>query len=237
MKDYKLIMFDLDGTLLPMDYEQFVNAYFGHLGKKMAQHGYEPQALVKAVWKGTMRMVANDGSKTNEQAFWDEFAGIYGESARQDMVHFDAFYEQDFGKIKAVCGFNPDAALTIKKIKKAGYVVALATNPIFPFTATRQRTEWTGLSTEDFAYVSTYENSRFCKPNTAYYKDILEKLSVPASNCLMVGNDVNEDILAGRKTGMDVFLITDCIINKDGADLTGIPSGTFADLLRYLEID
>ena len=237
MKDYKLIMFDLDGTLLPMDYEQFVNAYFGFLAKKLATHGYEPNGLIKAVWKGTMAMIANDGTNTNEQAFWNEFAGIYGESARADIVHFDAFYAQDFGKIQGVCGFNPKAAEAVRKIKAAGFTTVLATNPIFPFTATKQRTEWTGLSTDDFAYVTTYENSRFCKPNTEYYKDVMARMNVSADQCLMVGNDVNEDILAGRKAGMDVFLITECIINKDDVDLTDIPKGSFDDLTAYLQID
>ncbi len=80
----KAVLFDLDGTLLPMDMDVFVNGYFKFLVKKMIPHGYEPDLLIKSVWKATGAMVANDGSCTNEEAFWKAFCGIYGEKALQD---------------------------------------------------------------------------------------------------------------------------------------------------------
>ena len=58
----KTIMFDLDGTLLPMDQEAFLKSYLGRMAKKMAPHGYDPDLLVKSIWKGTGAMVMNDGN-------------------------------------------------------------------------------------------------------------------------------------------------------------------------------
>ena len=55
------VLFDLDGTLLPMDQEIFVKTYFSLLAKKLAPHGYEPEALINAVWAGTRAMVKNTG--------------------------------------------------------------------------------------------------------------------------------------------------------------------------------
>ena len=43
------VLFDLDGTLLPMDQDVFVNDYFGRLAKKLAPVGYEPEKLIKGV--------------------------------------------------------------------------------------------------------------------------------------------------------------------------------------------
>ena len=63
----KLIMFDLDGTLLPMDQMKFVNAYFGGLAKRMLPFGYKPEAVVDAVTRGVGAMMKNDGSKTNSE--------------------------------------------------------------------------------------------------------------------------------------------------------------------------
>ena len=74
------------------------------------------------------------------------------------------------------------------------------------------------------------------KPNPAYYQEVLDKLGVDPKECLMVGNDVIEDV-AAEKLGMQIFLVTDCLINKKGADISAYPQGTFADLLRYLTID
>ena len=75
----KTVIFDLDGTLLPMNQEEFLTAYFHKLVTKMAPYGYDAKELIKSVWTGTAAMVANDGSGTNEEKFWDTFTSIYGE--------------------------------------------------------------------------------------------------------------------------------------------------------------
>ena len=62
----KTVLFDLDGTLLPMDQDVFIRAYFGGLAQKLAPLGYEPKQLLDAVWAGTGAMVKNDGSRTNQ---------------------------------------------------------------------------------------------------------------------------------------------------------------------------
>ena len=231
----KMILFDLDGTLLPMDQDVFVKAYFGALAKKLADHGYEPQKLVQSIWTGTKAMIKNDGSKKNEQAFWDTFAGIYGEQVRDEIVYFDEFYAQNFDGVQASCGFNAQAEKTVRALKEAGYRLALATNPIFPSVATEKRMLWAGLDKADFELYTTYENSRYCKPNLKYYEDILTALGVRAEECLMVGNDVGEDMVVANM-GLKVFLLTDCLINRDGKDVSVYPHGDFSDLLAFVEI-
>ena len=116
----------------------------------------------------------------------------------------DDFYQNDFDKSKQVCGFNPNAKLVVDEIKNMGLKVVLATNPIFPAVATQKRMSWAGFSSDDFELYTTYENSRFCKPNLEYYKDILAQLDLKAEECLMVGNDVTEDMVA-QKLGFKVL--------------------------------
>ena len=230
----KVVLFDLDGTLLPMDLDVFVKDYFGRLARKLAPHGYEPEQLVKAIWQGTAAMVKNDGTKKNEQAFWDKFTEIYGKEALNDVPYFDEFYKEEFDKVSASCGYNASSAKIISKIKNAGIRVALATNPIFPAIATEFRMKWAGLSKDDFELYTTYENSRFCKPNVKYYEDIISALGVNADECLMVGNDVREDMIA-QTLGMSVFLLTDCLINKDEKDISIYPNGGFDELNAFID--
>lgn len=229
----KAILFDLDGTLLPMDQDEFVKAYFSLMAVKMAGHGYEPKKLAQDIWAGTAAMVKNDGKLKNEKVFWNVFAGIYGEKAREDEPLFQSYYENEFQQAKASCGFDPRAAETIKALKAMGYRVALATNPLFPSVATESRICWAGLEPEDFELYTTYENSRYCKPNPDYYREVLSRLGLNAEDCLMVGNDVGEDMVAG-KLGMKVFLLTDCLINKDEEDISTYPNGSFEELLEYV---
>ena len=87
----KMVMFDLDGTLLPMDMEEFTSGYFKMLAAKAAPRGYEMKSLVKAIWHGVAAMVKNDGHCRNEDAFWEDFVSIYGEQALKDKSIFDEF--------------------------------------------------------------------------------------------------------------------------------------------------
>ena len=229
----KAILFDLDGTLLPMDQEVFVRDYLGRMAAFLAPHGYDPQSLIKAVWAGTGAMVKNDGKALNEDVFWYVFNSILGRDARQDLALFEEFYRTEFQKAKDSCGFNPAAVEAIRQIKDMGYRLILATNPLFPAIATYSRARWAGLNPEDFELVTTYENSRFCKPNPDYYREILGKIALDGSKCLMVGNDVGEDMVA-QKLGMKTFLLTDCLINKTAEDISQYPHGSFPELLHYI---
>lgn len=230
----KVVLFDLDGTLLPMDQDTFIKAYLGGMAKKLAAYGYHPDELVKAVYVGMKAMTANDGTKTNEVAFWNAFTGILGEHVREDMPIFDDFYRNEFQNVKNICGFLPEAVQTVRKLKEMGYRVALATTPMFPRIATESRIRWAGLEPEDFELFTTYENYHYCKPNLNYYREVVEKLGVTPEECLMVGNDVGEDMVT-EELGMKVFLMPADLINKVGKDLSKYPQGDFADLLAYVE--
>ena len=230
----RCVLFDLDGTLLPMDQEEFTKAYFHLLAKKLAPRGYEPKALVDAIWAGTAAMVKNDGRCSNEEAFWQRFSQIYGPKVQEDKPVFEEFYANEFQNARTACGFNPRAAETVAAIRSMGYQVALATNPIFPAVATESRIRWAGLEPADFTLYTTYENSTHCKPNPAYFRDVAESLHLAPESCLMVGNDALEDTAAAQ-VGMKVFLLTDCLINKDGRDISAYPQGSFEQLLEYVK--
>jgi len=215
-----------------MDLETFTHTYFSLLAKKAAPYGLQPSALTAAVWKGTAAMVKNDGSVPNCQRFWKVFAEILGPGAAELRPEFDDFYANEFDAARDSTGENPLAGPTVRGLRENGYDVILATNPVFPEVGVGMRLKWLGLSLEDFSLVTTYENSSFCKPNPAYYREILQKAGKRPEECLMVGNDVKED-LAAAQAGIRVFLVTDCLINPDGLDLGGVQTGSFRDFAEY----
>ena len=128
----KAILFDLDGTLVPMYQEVFVADYFKRISTKLAAYGYEPKQLIDTIWKGIAAMIKNNGEKTNEAAFWDAAVSVYGNKVLNDKKYFDKFYQTEFDKVKSVWVYNSQAKETVHKLKQLGYKVALATNPIFP---------------------------------------------------------------------------------------------------------
>ncbi len=229
----KTILFDLDGTLLPMDQDIFINQYLTLLATKMAKFRYNPSLFVKSIWQGTMCMIQNNGTKTNEEVFWDKMQEIYTQIVLADIDKFELFYLNEFEEVKNVCGYTEEASKLIEWLKGENINLILATNPIFPHVATSARIRWAGLNEKDFSYVTTYENSTYCKPNIKYYQEILNKLNLKPEECLMVGNDATEDMVA-EKLGMKVFLLTDNLINKNNIDINNYSHGSFKELITYI---
>lgn len=228
------VIFDLDGTLLPMpDQELFLNAYFKALSKKFMAHGIDQQRLIKALWVGIDAMINNDGTMTNAQRFWQVFCPIMGEDEDKLEPLFDHFYRNEFAESKTTTYSNPNAALCVRMLKEKGYKLALATNPLFPRVATYNRIQWAGLNPEDFELITTYENSIYCKPNIKYYEEILSVLGKKADECIMVGNDVKEDMCVTR-LGMDTFLLNVCLINSENSDISSLKQGDFEDLVKMI---
>lgn len=231
---YRAILFDMDGTLLPMDMEAFTKGYFKYLAAKLAKHNIKPEALIAAVWAGTADMIKNDGSRTNEDAFWLRFEKVTGLS--KELVNPDCldFYENEFHQARSLTGENPLAAEAVRAAREKAELVALATNPLFPMVGQKTRMSWIGLSEEDFDLVTSYEGDSYCKPNPAYFTSVCERLGVKPSECLLIGNDEGEDMYAGSQAGLSCYLVTDCSIANKEHPWNG-PRGSFADMVAMLK--
>ena len=228
------VLFDLDGTLLPMELDHFLDTYLGLLTKKLSEHGYDPHKVMDGMWEGLGAMIGNDGSRTNEDAFFAAFCRETGKDARVDIPLFYEFYKNEFQGAKASCGFDPKAVETVAAVKARGLRVVLATSPLYPSVSTEQRILWAGFKPEDFETYTTYENYHYCKPNPSYYREVLDKLGLQPEECLMVGNDATEDT-AAEKAGIKVFLLPRWLVNRHNVDISQYPQGDFDDLLQYID--
>lgn len=227
------ILFDLDGTLLPLNNDDFEKAYFYALGKKFESLGLDKESMIKAVWAGTVAMFENNGLKTNEDAFWDTFSALSKIPKDKIEKEFEQFYLNDFGFVKRITSPTPFARQIIAGLKEKGYTLVLATNPVFPKVATHQRIKWAGLDVSDFAYITTYENFSYCKPDLAYYREVLVKINKTPGECLMVGNDATEDMIVS-KLGIETFLLTDYLINTENLDISSFRPGGWEDLIKLV---
>ena len=229
----KAVLFDLDGTLLLSDSEKFTGVYFGELVKYMS-HLHGPEELINAVSAGTKAMVRNDGSVTNEEAFWKTYCSIFGSHAREEEAAFADFYATRYPELKVLCGKHPEVDAFTKALKAAGYKLVVATNPLFPLSVQKERISWTGMDPAIADRITAYENSHYSKPDPRYYLEITQNIGIYPEECLMVGNDVREDMEAASATGMQVFLMPEFMINRDGKDISGCPQGNFADLRQFI---
>ena len=229
----KMILFDLDGTLLPFVQEEFIRAYFQVLLRRLAPMGYDGEKLTAALWKGTGAMIGNDGSRTNRQVFWEVFTQELGVQALALESNLEDFYRHEFDGVRSVLRRQADRRALIEGLRAKGYEVVLATNPVFPAAAVETRLGWVGLCGQDFRLVTSYENCRRSKPNPNYYRDILAAVGREPEECLMVGNDPVDD-MAAQEAGLSVYLVTDFLENPGDKPIDGYPRGTFAELEAYL---
>lgn len=236
---YKAVFFDLDGTLLPMDLGEFMKHYMHSLAAFCAARGIDGQAVVDGIWAGLGTTMKNQDGRTNSERFWEAFgaymAGERGIQADWTPL-FDEFYSVEFPKLREKTGTNPLAVQAVNALHEKGYRLALATNPVFPATATAQRLSWTGVDPSLFERVTSYENCRSVKPYPDYYQDLLEELGLRPDEVLMVGNDTRDDA-AVLHVGMDVYIVTDCleVHEKGSVDLDELSHGTMRDFLAFAQ--
>lgn len=228
-----VLLFDLDGTLLPVDLETFTRNYFKAVGGYFCQVA-EPGTFLKHLMFSTEAMIRNMGPTTNETVFMDNFLPAIGKDGKMISAMFNRFYEDEFPKLKQHAGFSPWAGKAIKTGLNKGYRLGLATNPLFPLIATEQRMAWAGVEQVPWELVTTYENSRGCKPNPGYFLDVCRQLQVVPEECLMIGNDVQEDLVAGT-LGMTTFLVTDCLIDRGSPGYVPDHQGSLEDLQRFID--
>lgn len=227
------ILFDLDGTLAPFMQDDFIRAYFGALVKRLAPMGYEKDALIAALWKGTAAMTRNDGRCLNQELFWNVFAQELGDEIRSSERILEEFYTREFDDVRSVLLSQVDRKPLVDMLRSKGYCVVLATNPLFPAIAIETRLRWIGLSPKDFDYVTTYENIGYSKPNPDYYRAILDQIGKEPEECLMLGNNPVDD-MAALKAGIPAYLVTDCIENPDDLPIEEYRHGSFQDAEEFL---
>lgn len=226
------ILFDLDGTLLPLEMADFERAYFKSLCAAFPE--LPPERLVASVWAGTGAMIKNTGPQTNREAFAGVFTAESGIEYYENEPRFLEYYRTGFQTCRAVCQITDGSRALVDRLREKGYLVAIATNPLFPRVATHSRLRWLGLDPDSFPLVTTFEDSHSAKPNPAYYREVLQKLSLRPEDCVMIGNDVREDGCA-RELGMEVLLMTDHLYNPDGLPYDSFPQGELAGFLEWAE--
>jgi FMN phosphatase YigB (HAD superfamily) len=214
-----------------MEMEDFAGVYFKEMGMAFKDM-IEPKKLVDNVWKATDIMISNTEYRTNEEVFMEAFQKLIDGDLENYIKRFDEFYDKGFLNTKATVSTMPAIIDAVKMLKQKGYDTVLATNPMFPRKAIIHRLHWAGFKEEDFSYITCYENNHYCKPQIQFYHEVLTDISKDAKDCMMVGNDVEEDMIAGQ-LGMQSFLITNHIIKRSKDDVCCTYQGVYEDFLRF----
>lgn len=184
----KALLFDYDGTLALVDEERFREEYFFLLNVFLVEHykaAVDYYEILNCVAQITR---CADGVTSNYERFLKCLSTALGKFNWRDV--FENFYaSEEFDRLKELVKPNDKVLEVLKRAKEAGLLVVLATNPVFPKSATERRLRWIGLNLSDFNHATFMENSHYCKPDPRYFLEVCDAISVDPQDCLMVGND------------------------------------------------
>ncbi len=227
----KAILFDLDGTLIDVDLNQFIPGYLKLLANSIA-HLIPPKKLVPAMLQASEFVNKNDGNISNEEAFSNAFFPIEGYQRDEIQPLFDKFYEKEFKELQKFTKKKPEARKVIQSAFDKGYKVVIATTPVLPLTAIEQRLEWAGIGDFPYDLITSIENSYATKPNLLYYQLIFKYLNVSAKECIMVGDEDKDMVCASL--GSKTFLVNSPNTNLSDNTPEPMYRGKLEDLIDLL---
>ena len=227
------VLFDLDGTLLEIDLDAFLRDYFAALGPVVAEvmgTGASVEVALQAVMTSTEAMTLPHADTTNREAFNATFRRLTGTDLDLDeyALPFERFYAEVFPTLRGKMVPRAGAREAVETALSLGLKVAIATNPIFPLSAIRERMRWAHIEDLHVQVITSYETMHATKPLSGYYSQTADMLGVDPRNCLMVGDDRTLD-MAAADVGMRTFYVGNAPIP------TADYSGSTADVASLIE--
>lgn len=227
------LLLDLDDTLLQTHQEVFTPAYFQALSTKLAPH-LESSLVARAlVFSMNAMNQSEDASRSLSKVFDEAFYPQLGLQAGMLDPAIENFYDNIFPTLKGITSQNPESKSFVDWAASQGYRLVIATDPLLPQKAAYQRIRWAGFEPEQFELISTFENFHFSKTHAAYYAEVLGRLGWQDGPVLMVGNDVERDILPAKKLGLATYFVEIESASSSGPEAG--PRGSLSNLRRWLE--
>jgi FMN phosphatase YigB (HAD superfamily) len=233
---FKAILFDLDDTLLKNSMATFAPALSHSFTCYMA-HLIPTEHIIPALESAIQAMDANEGGgPTNEEVFSAVFYPAVGYELEDLASLVERFYAEEFPKLRYLTRPLPEARLVIEWAFKRGLEVAIATGMQLPRTAVEQRLEWAGVPVTEFDYalLTTWSNMHASKPHPGYYHEVLAHLGRQPDECLMVGDDWEQDIIPATSVGIPSYWIAEPDDQPPKQRILHVGQGTLSDLLVWL---
>lgn len=201
------VLFDIDNTLILFDETQFFQTYIPKLTPVFADV-FTPDEFYERLIGGSRAMLRNQGRKINAEYYLDAFSRGVEDMRDEFWERFEKFYDTEFDALSELITPVEGVSEIFNSIHNMGMKVVIASHPLWPERVQQIRLGWAGLDGFPITWITHIENTKYCKPQTAYYQEISEGIQVPPEKCLMVGNDPVNDMVASV-TGMKTYLVTD----------------------------
>jgi HAD superfamily hydrolase (TIGR01549 family) len=209
----KAILLDMDNTLLHNPDVAFAKAFIEAANAYFQRNwGYDG---FRSSYRRAIQQMNEIGRLATDQTNYDfilkAFAEDTGLPEHEIDAHMRRFFDTDYQQLEACVQPVTGAAELIAYLKSLDYAVVIATNPIYPAEAIRQRLRWAGLvdAFDHYSFVTHAENTHFAKPNPAYYAEILGRIGIEPDETVFIGDSLKNDMIPAQTIGIQTFHIQD----------------------------
>jgi len=214
-----------------MDKARFMKRYM----TDMAEH-FKDIIPVDSFAPHIMKSSAFASSHPSPNYFWGEvfinhFAEGFGLKTNGMLGRFMDFFVRDFPQYCSMVTPHPLTAKLLQITAEKGLRLACASNCLMPRIAIEERMRCCSMEPAQFIFIPGMEHMHYSKPNPLFFQEIADNLGVPPEDCLVVGNDVDEDMCAAD-IGMKTFFVG-TYPDDLGAKITY--AGELKDLIDLLE--
>jgi FMN phosphatase YigB (HAD superfamily) len=238
------LLFDLDNTLIMFDEKEFIPLYGKNIFAYFTQEITSYEEFMKLFLASTHAMLEKEPKGlTNLEKFAADFGPKINLPFDVIIERFLHFYNTQFDQLSQVISPAP-YALPLLQLVSEHFGVVAATNPLFPRIATEKRLTWgnIGLDVIPWLEITVADAYSTAKPYLSYYEEVLQKIDKTPNECVMIGNDRINDMIAGKlgiktyfietNTTPDKIITTD--LDRENPTFPIDDSGTLKDL--YLQL-
>ncbi len=227
------ILFDLDGTLLNVEMDAYISGYVRGLARHFSDLANRCRFADTVVASAFDLLNADQGEQTMEELFLTLIEERLGIDGTLFCDRLNQFCNNGLQRLAPLVRPFPLVRKILQECFDSGLRVIVATNPFFPLPVVEARLKWGQLDDFPFELITSYENSRFCKPHRQYFVDILHSQRLNPQKAIMVGNDTEYDLPAQR-AGLSTFLLDTCLIDRNNRSAHADFCGSHQDLLELV---
>ena len=201
----RTVLFDLDGTLLDIDVDNFIETYTRSVAERLMPDDKERGLAVLA--GSTYAMLAPEVNEDSNQACLLRKLSDTLDRSPADLwraIHHAS--KEILPGLRAMAKPIAGAADVVRAMHERGLKVVVATMPIYPRDVMLERLRWAGVQSDWIDHVACLEANRSAKPHRSYFLEMADAVGAQAEECLMVGDDEDQDMPA-LSAGMAVHLL------------------------------
>lgn len=227
----KIVLFDLDATLVHVDTDAFAREYIRLMGGALARDLRLPaERCASAIHSAVQAVIADLDPACNNRAVFErtiiEALALPLETLRDAFARAQAAI---FPQLASFFAPDPAAVPLLHSLLARDIAIAIVTNPLWGLETVYERMRWGGLPLDlPYALITNLDEVHFAKPQPHLYEEVLARLGYEADEALMVGDSFQNDIAPTRALGMHAYWL------NDGQTLATFAAEVEAGLLERL---